>query len=291
MREINNLFHFTENLNIVKEILKTGFKPSYAIEKFGDRNILVPMISFSNILLRDVGKDEVVDYGSYAIGFNREYAKTIDINPVCYVYKNSIMEKAILNLYDLSIIPQTVHILKDITKDKNFTKITNHIRLNPLVSEVENLINSITIETSDEMISAIKKYSEKIYENAYFQLLLAKPYKVVNKVGEIKVAYNEREWRKGYKELGYIFETDKKGNKNLEFEKLITKPKPHFSEDNYILKLEIENIKFIVVNNENEIKDIQNLLEEIHGTEKMNKIYSSKSIEIGTLEKLKHKEK
>ena len=68
------------------------------------------------------------------------------------------------------------------------------------------------------------------------------------------------------------------------------KPKPHFNEENFTLKLEIENIKFIVVHNENEITAIQNILEEIYGIEKMNKIYNSKSIEIGTLEKLKHKE-
>jgi hypothetical protein len=288
VREVNNLFHFTKELNTITEILKNGFKPSYAIEKFGSRNILVPMISFSNILLRDVGKNEVVDYGSYAIGFNREFATTIDINPVCYVYGNSIMEKAILDLYDLSTIPQTVDILKDITKVKNFTKVTDYIKLSPLVSEVENLINSINAETSDEMISAIKTYSEKIFENAYYQLLLAKPYKVVNKLGETKIAYNEREWRKGYKELGYIFETDKNGNKNLKFEELNSTPKPHFSEENYILKLDIESIKYIVVIEENEIKEIQNVLSEIYGEEKMSKIYSSKSIQIGTLENLKH---
>jgi len=288
MKEINTVFHFTKELDRIKQILNDGgFKPSYAIEKFGNRNILVPMISFSNISLRDVGNNEVIDYGNYAIGFDRLYATKIELNPVCYIYENSEMEKAILNLIDLSTILQGVGILKDITQVSNFTKITDHIKLTPLLVEVENLLNSITKETSDEMISAIKSYSAKIYENAYYQLLLAKPYRITNKIGETKVAYNEREWRKSYKELVPLFETDKSGKSNPEYAKWSTTQKPHFNDQNHMLKIGIENIKFIVVNEEREIQGIEDILLNIYGKDKMDKVYSSGLFQIGTLENLK----
>ena len=86
MKEINQIIHITKNIDILKSILKYGFYTSYAKEKFGNKNILIPMISFSNILFRDIGDDEVVDYGNYGVVFDRDdVIEKFDLNPVFYV--------------------------------------------------------------------------------------------------------------------------------------------------------------------------------------------------------------
>ena len=292
MRQVNTLFHFTNKLSIIESILKEGFKPSYSVEKFGQRNILVPMVSFMNVLLRDVGPNEVVDYGDYGIGINREFATTIGLNPVCYVYDKSVIDEALQNLHNLSILPQQVDIIKESLADKlnTFSKVTDYIKFSPKpILEVENLINSIDKKTDEKLVKAIKNFATKTYENAYYQLLLAKPYKVFNKRGETKIAYNEREWRKGYPELGYIHETDAKGVKSKLYEKWIQTNYPHFNEEKYRLKIEIQNISHIIVKDKSEFDNIKKLLLKYYEKNTIEKQLSTKSLKIGTIDQLKEK--
>ncbi len=293
MKEVNNLIHITSKYDNIKSILKDGFKASYAEEKFGTRNILVPMISFSNILLRDLGPNEVVDYGEYGIGINREFATTLEINPVCYVYENSIVEKTIRNFYDLSLIPQTIDIIKKELAQKiiGFTKVTDYVHFNPkLEIEVENLINSINSNTEQTLIEALKIYATKTYENAYYQLLLSKPYKVKNKKGQVKIAYNEREWRKGFHNLGFIFETNANGEINPKFTYYKSQQKPHLDSIETSLKIEIENIEIIILKEEQEIQDMKEFLNKVFGKERMVNIYRNELIKIDTLKNLIEKE-
>ena len=73
MKEINQIIHITNSIDILKSILKNGFYTSYAKEKFGNKNILIPMLSFSNILFRDIklenilfdlqGRIKITDFG------------------------------------------------------------------------------------------------------------------------------------------------------------------------------------------------------------------------------------
>ncbi|KKK48721.1 hypothetical protein LCGC14_3142270, partial [marine sediment metagenome] len=199
--------------------------------------ILVPMVSFSNWLFRDVGEDEVVDYGHYGIGINREFAVKIGINPVIYLYENSQIDNAISSLLNLTIIPQGLNSLQKITQVKNFTKITDHVKFHPIPDEVKDLVDAIDNSTSVNLILALTKYVKKAHENVYHQILLSKPYKVKNKKNESKIAYNEREWRKGFSNLGFVFETDSKGVENPEYKKWINTKKPHFSEPENILNI------------------------------------------------------
>ncbi|MEC7784256.1 MAG: abortive infection system antitoxin AbiGi family protein [Bacteroidota bacterium] len=167
MREVNNLLHFTRELDTVKKVLKNGFKASYAVESLGKRKILLPMVSFSNLLFRDVGEDEVVDYGQYGIGINREYAVKSGINPVIYLYENSQIDNAINSLLNLTIIPQGLDKLQKITQVKNFTKITDYVKFNPIPDEVKEIVDSIDGSTSDNLVLAITKYAKKAHENVY----------------------------------------------------------------------------------------------------------------------------
>lgn len=290
MKQVENLFHFTDKFDIIASILKDGFKPSYSKEVIGQRNTLVPMISFMNVLLRDVGPDEVVDYGDYGIGINREFATTIRLNPVCYVYDESVIDSALKNIQNLSMLPQTIDILKEhlIDKLKSNKKVTEIIPFIPKpIKEVEDLLNSITKETEKEIISSVKALVTKIYESAYYQLLLAKPYKVLNKKGEPKIAYNEREWRKGYPELGYILETNATGVKSKQYEKWIATDYPHFEEEEYRLKIGVENISFILIKEAGELDRLKNILLNLCTESTLNRLLESNQLRIGTIEELK----
>ncbi|SHF01964.1 Putative abortive phage resistance protein AbiGi, antitoxin [Arenibacter palladensis] len=290
MKQVDNLLHITNDLSTVKNIITQGFKPSYAVENLGGRKILIPMVSFSNLLFRDIGEEEVVDYGSYGVVINREFAVQNGLNPVIYIYENSIVDKSITNLLNLSLVPQTIDILKDITKGKGFTKITDYIKFNPLPKEVKELINSIDKHTDDNLILAIKKYAEEAHQNVYFQILLSKPYKVKNKNNQTRIAYNEREWRKGFLNLGIIFETKMSGEKNPEFEKWIGTDKPHFNEPKNILKIDIENITHLIVEKEREVSELTDFIKDEFSVKKIDNLLATESLKIGTLEKFKKSE-
>ncbi|UOB16505.1 abortive infection system antitoxin AbiGi family protein [Abyssalbus ytuae] len=291
MKQIEYLYHFTDKICVISSILLDGFKPSYASEKFGDRNILIPMVSFMNVLLRDVGKNEVVDYGSYGIGIRRDYATKININPVCYVYENSIVERTLKNLHDLSIIPQLIKLIKENMLDKvNEEKsILEWIKIKPSpIPEVKNLLDSISKRTEPKLIDALNQFVVQIYENAYHQLLLSKPYKVKNTVGETKIAYNEREWRYGYKDLGYIMETNINGVSDVDFVNWKSKCKPHFSEEKYRLRFSIDQISHIIIKEDSEKKMILELLNQNYGQSTIDKLIKNGKIKIGTLSNLKN---
>ncbi|RKN19227.1 hypothetical protein D7035_13945, partial [Aquimarina sp. AD1] len=114
MKEINQIIHLTESIEVIKSILSSGFYTSYAKEVFNGKNILIPMISFANILFRDIGENEVVNYGKYGIVFERDsIIKKFDLNPVFYVKNKSDLETTFKTNFENSIIPQTLKVAKD----------------------------------------------------------------------------------------------------------------------------------------------------------------------------------
>jgi len=90
LKKLNTLFHSTKKVSSLKSIIKNGFATSYALEKIGDRNVLIAMISFSNIPL--VESRSQVDYGKYSIGLSRSWGIKNSLHPVTYTYKNSSKE-------------------------------------------------------------------------------------------------------------------------------------------------------------------------------------------------------
>ncbi|WP_421804201.1 abortive infection system antitoxin AbiGi family protein [Flagellimonas sp.] len=285
MKQVDTLLHFTNNFEILKQIMKEGFKASYAMESLGQRRILVPMVSFSNLLFRDIGENEVVNYGHYGIGIRREEALKLDINPVIYLYENSQIDKAIQTLVDLTIIPQLLEDLKPFTQIQGFTKITDQVKFNPLLDEVRELVDSIDSTTNDRLISAIANHARKAHENVYHQILLSKPYRVKNKNGDTRIAYNEREWRKGFAHLGFIFEKNFRGLENADFQKWIDTPKPHFNEPKNILSITIEQVSHIVLAHENEIPEMRVYLQRLFTKTQVEKLEASGKLKIKTLAK------
>lgn len=265
MRKVNQLIHATKKKDTLKDILKYGLYTSYAKEEFCGENILVPMISFSNILFRDMGGGELINYGKYAIVMDRDLAfEEYKLNPVMYVSSNSDIAKSVKDNFDKSIIPQILEIVKQFYMDSQNCcgSFLDKIKINPLDDKVKKLINSIDINTSDELIVSVKELFGDVFENSMHQMLIMKPYKVKDSNGREWIAYNDREWRKSFLDLSFIKEFTPKGDKNPEYQRWIETEKPHLKDEKYTLKIEWKDIKNIVVEKEEEIEEIEKFIKQ-----------------------------
>lgn len=175
-------------------------------------------------------------------------------------YKNDgIIQKTISENLEDSIIPQILDVLKQFYEECSGCKISDYIEFNPISENVKNLIDSFDNSINDDFIQNLKITFNKFFGNSLGQLLLAKPFIVNDKEGQTRIAYNEREWRKSFWELNYIPEFFPNGERNEEFIKIRSKPKPHFTED-YILKFNINDIDTIIVKNFHEEQEIKNYI-------------------------------
>lgn len=262
MKEINQIIHLTNSKEALKNIVKNGFYTSYAKETFGSQNILIPMISFANILFRDIGHNEVVDYGKYGLVFDRDFViNEFDLNPVIYVKNDSNIDQIFSYNFQTSIIPQTLHLAKDFYQNCNCERFSEHIKIEPISDEVKSLLDTLDTNVNDEFIDSIKLIFENYFENTLKQILLLKPFKVTNKNGESKIAYNEREWRKSFFELNYVSEFKPNGTENDKYNEIINLPKPHFR-DNYVQEFNCKDLKCIYVETNDEVNELKEFISE-----------------------------
>lgn len=73
----NTLFHFTNNIDNIINILTNEFSPRYCMESFEflggcDLEIAIPMVCFCDIPLSQI-KNHIENYGGYAIGLSKEW--------------------------------------------------------------------------------------------------------------------------------------------------------------------------------------------------------------------------
>ncbi len=88
------LFHFTKNLDVLKNILKNGFFPKYSLEDIAwfvvkeIDAVAFPVVSFCDIPLSRIA-DHVNFYGQYGIGMRRQWGIKNGFNPIVYVSETS----------------------------------------------------------------------------------------------------------------------------------------------------------------------------------------------------------
>jgi len=264
-------------------MLVEGFKPSYANEKLDDKNVLVAMVSFSNILLRDVGKTEVIFYGHYAIGFKREWGITNLINPVVYTYEKGILHKALSQILYSTIFLKVMLTYKSHFKEfseKGYGPFSKRIHLTNTPKEVLDILDFLTTNYNEDLVTILSNHAKSIYDTNFPILTLTKPYQVSNNEGKQFIAYNDREWRKLYSELGVVFEGDK------EYEEWDKKDKPHFSEVKYRLKFDIADIKTIMIESEKEYNEVISTLKTSFDPNLVDRLIKESSLVIGTREQL-----
>jgi len=98
----HTLFHFTDSVETLAKIIRTGFWPRYCSEDFRWYNeqlgyVAYPLVSFCDIPLTRI-KDHVGFYGGFGFGMSREWAIRARLNPVIYLSENSALRYSILNL-------------------------------------------------------------------------------------------------------------------------------------------------------------------------------------------------
>lgn len=235
-KKVNHIVHYLDNFEVILKILKDGFAPSYCLESINGLNYYIPMVSFCNIPLKDV--DLYMRYGKYGIGMSLEWAVKNSISPVIYIHENTPFK-------DLHSKINEIHLNDIINKilSKKFDKIrsedkseTDHSEEFKMISE----INHITVPT----------------------LQFFKNWKTKYKGKEI-ITYHEREWR-------YIPKiSDKRILSDEEFEELkktVFNKKPHLPE--YSLSINsIEEIRYILINNEIQRNKVLNVLQRKFGTD------------------------
>ncbi len=88
------LFHFTNSLDNIISIFKSGFRLNYVAEKIPNEKgyYIAQMVCFCDIPLGSV-KVHLHRYGDYGIGIRKKYCKDNAINPVFYIYNPDAFDK------------------------------------------------------------------------------------------------------------------------------------------------------------------------------------------------------
>ncbi len=112
----SSIFHFTNDKEKLKGILKTNFKVSYCKEtlQFNNEGFImhIPMVSFCDIPLSKA-KNHIKSYGEYGIGLNKSWAVKNGLNPVLYFEIDSNLSDSFLSVVNSFI--KTEAPLKNLT--------------------------------------------------------------------------------------------------------------------------------------------------------------------------------
>ena len=280
--QVDTLFHIT-NFDTLKILLQEGFKPSYAKEHLGDRNIIVPMVSFSNILLRDIGENEVLNYGEFGIGFSRSWGISKNINPVIYTYKGGEAQASLTSYLEDSVFVSKLRDFKENFKKWTECKCGNFsssIALTNTSKEALALADYVSTNYNEELVEHLSNFANSVFQATKPTIYLTKPYTVANKKGESFIAYNDREWRKTYLDLDFHVEGSK------EYDYWTNEKKPHFRQDEYRLTFEIPEISAILIKDESERTQIIDIIKGIYPEDELNKLIATKRLFIDTKENL-----
>ncbi|MWW24758.1 abortive infection system antitoxin AbiGi family protein [Algibacter lectus] len=239
-KKINHIFHYTNNFEVILKILNNGFIPSYCEEKINDIEYYIPMVSFCNIPLRDV--DLYMRYGKHGIGMSLNWALKNSISPVIYIHEN--------------------------TPFRDFNKNINLIFLNNMMKQLFNNQPFSNLENNfNENIEGHTENSKKISTVNISLIQFFKNWKTYYKENEI-ITYQEREWRfipelENEKKIFNKYDNEFNQIKNNEF-----REKPHLPK--YSVKLnDINDIRYIIINNENQRNILLNVLNKKFGSDKV----------------------
>jgi hypothetical protein len=228
----STLFHFTNSVDNIVNILTNNFSPKYCLEelmylvpegtifhKFG--NIAIPMVSFCDIPLSKI-KYHIKEYGKYGIGLTKDWGIKNKINPVFYTIQNTNVTEILKEMIN-RMAPYEEHLNKDCDREKT--------------SEIEIIL------------SLLYKYT-KLLEHI-------KPYEGISyKSGTIRRFYDEREWR-------FVPDAVEMMDKGLasaliknSFENPGILQEYNSKMENVKLLFEPRDVKYIIVDKEEEIFDI-----------------------------------
>lgn len=280
-KDVNHIIRYCNNLNyIIDNINISGFNPSYCKENFDNKNVLIPMVSFCNISIKDV--ENFMYYGDYGLGFKIEWAKKNQLSPVIYIHENS----------------DFLEFFKDI--EKNLLFVNAEVILNSLLQNH----NSLSINTEQNTNYYYSSFIKELHKSRIRQIQFSKQCKNAVefelefeefdcKLKSKKTinSYNEREWRyvPKFEDNDWddiIFEVDDK-NKNERFDSFVSLPKPHIK-CKYNLSFELSDLRYIIVSSQDEISLIIDVLNKKYGETDVYKKLSTGELSILSKEIIRH---
>lgn len=256
----NSLFHFTSNIDNLLGILSNNFHSRYCLENYSAfwpkkvakklnhhySNIARPMTCFCDIPLSSI-RNHINVYGKYAIGLSKEWGRKKRISPVMYALNNSISARVIrdgLTCIDNGIEKSNKYL------DALYAAAPTHKE-----DKKDKLIINLTgdlIRIDGELLDLMA--FTKIYSGSFFH---------GNKRYRNVCFYDEREWRhipKLHHTIPNYISKDAYQNEvqRKEANSVLEKPE-------YTLKFEPSDIRYIIVNKENEILPMVDSIHNIKG--------------------------
>ena len=233
----NTLFHFTNSSGNLENILKKEFYPRYCLEDFSivipkirglplkPKERAIPMVSFCDIPLSQIRK-HVGYYGRYAIGLTKEWGIKNNICPILYTYDQSE-----LSAQFKSILVRALENMAS-TGINNIANIFNH------------WIN---------IVKFVKPYEGRLWKDGKY---LKKKIRF----------YDEREWR-FCPNIPFIDKQKEDGPSNFLSKDSFLRHDEIQKEskilERFKLSFEPKDIKYIIVNKEDEILDMVNKVNQI----------------------------
>lgn len=232
MISANTIFHFTNSIENIKNILTKSFQPRYCLERIDYLNsnekfdFAIPMVCFCDIPLSQI-TEHINTYGHYAIGLKKDWALNKGISPIIYIHPHSRTNIIFNGFFQNSIRLDSLK--KYLTKENS----------------VENSLEAL------EFMFYLKKYKGDMWRNSKLQKDI--------------MFYNEREWRY-VPQLREILKINPRLILNKD---LFNDEKVQKVENEKISCLDLgfvpNDIKYIIVNKETERIDMSRAIEEIKG--------------------------
>lgn len=127
----NTLFHFTNSIENLTNILTNEFRPRYCLEN--TKNLFVnsgefqhafPMVCFCDLPLSKL-EDHLDFYGDYGIGLKKEWGIKNGINPVLYLHGDSSLSRsiAVLTKNTFQVDKEQIYVIESIFELLNYTKL------------------------------------------------------------------------------------------------------------------------------------------------------------------------
>ncbi|MDP4180082.1 MAG: abortive infection system antitoxin AbiGi family protein [Bacillota bacterium] len=236
----NTLFHFTRNTENLINILMDGFYPMCCVEDLGfiyekdmkdaaKTGFAIPMVCFCDIPLSQIS-NHVEKFGGYAIGLSKSWGESKGINPVMYELPNSNAIETIRASIGATIPYLTGRSLESEEYQEKMRKLANELIF---------------------FSCYLKQYKGQKWDGEGFS-------------GNEIMFYDEKEWRyiPSYNKIieksikPYLFSHEfMDERKKSEFNSIF---KQHFK-----LCFKPDDIKYIIVEKENEVLDMVNSIEKI----------------------------
>lgn len=244
------LFHFTEQLSSLERILGClYFEVSYAKEIiFSSKSRFVmgiPMVSFCDIRLSQLS-EHTIKYGHFGLGMHKSWGEKMGLNPVLYMSRQS----PLFHKYNDRMLGLGGSVGKFANEEGKshpdfLRKVKNYRETANLIRYMKNYQGTLH-RTGKKSVSNYRFADEN--EWRYVPGVMETEHFVVSVPSEAKTKKDPKQWKARF--------NDELKTKNIR------------------LNFKIDDIKYIIVNDEKDLDSIINILKKTFSADKVDKLIS-----------------